>query len=80
MSISPGAENFINSVPQLTAYALLIQAKTGIKVECILFNKDVSWTFDPNGMLPRIDEFMIEKDPGFIPPWADFDSLLFSFL
>jgi hypothetical protein len=65
--------SFINGIPQIAVYALIIQQITGIEVECIMFNSDGAITFDPNSsILADINEFMEKYNTGWTPPWSDF--------
>ncbi len=72
MDMGDGYTNFLNSVPQVAGYGLTIQKQTGIKVECIIVNKNGAWQFNPNGILEKINDFMAENKEGFVPPWGDF--------
>ncbi len=76
MNMGDGYSNFLNSVPQVAGYGLTIQKQTGIKVECIIVNKDGAWQFNPNGILERVNDFMAENKEGFIPPWGDFTTFI----
>ena len=41
------SKNFINSVPQLAIYALIIEEVFGLEVKCVMFNEEGVWEFDP---------------------------------
>ncbi|KKN07526.1 hypothetical protein LCGC14_1066040 [marine sediment metagenome] len=62
-------DSFINSIPQIAAYALLFKEKFGIEVEGLIFNSEGAWTFKPNVVLNPINTFMLGIYPTWIPPW-----------
>ncbi|KKL61501.1 hypothetical protein LCGC14_2194690, partial [marine sediment metagenome] len=54
--------SFLNSVPQLAAYAMVLRDILGIdEVRCITFNKDRAWVFDPDESLAFINKFLTEQ-------------------
>ncbi|KKN34880.1 hypothetical protein LCGC14_0789260 [marine sediment metagenome] len=63
---------FTNAIPQLAAYGLTIQEQADINLQCIIFNDEAAWIFDPALVLGPIDEFMMDQFSGWIPPWVDF--------
>ncbi|KKN39526.1 hypothetical protein LCGC14_0742520 [marine sediment metagenome] len=63
---------FVNSIPQLAAYGLTVEQLANIQVECIMFNIDAAWVFDPTLVLKPIDAFMYAHQPFWISPWAEF--------
>ncbi|MHA1987358.1 MAG: hypothetical protein ACW98D_12030, partial [Promethearchaeota archaeon] len=71
-----GHLSFVNSIPQIAAYALILQELTGIKVECIIFNSGGAMTFDPSNVLAPINAFMQANVPGWVAPWKDFSTYL----
>ena len=51
-------KNFINSVPQICAYAKIIQKEFNINdIKCVIFNKHGAWLFTPN-TLGYITDFL----------------------
>lgn len=68
-----GAYSFINSVPQIAIYALIIQKITGIQVDCLIFNSGGAMEFNPNNVLASINEFMQENIQSWVAPWEDFN-------
>ncbi len=71
-----GTYGFVNSIPQLAAYGLSAEQIANIQVECILFNIDAAWVFDPTLVLNPIDDFMLAADPTWVAPWAEFSYYL----
>ncbi len=68
--------SFVNSIPQVAAYALILQELTGIKVECLIFNSEGAMTFDPSNVLVPINTFMQANIQGWVAPWRDFNTYL----
>ncbi|KKN58657.1 hypothetical protein LCGC14_0549880, partial [marine sediment metagenome] len=73
-----GYYSFINSVPQVAAYGLILQQMLGldassqIQVESVIFNRQGAWSFKPDEVLTPINEFMLKEGPtGWRPPWID---------
>ena len=66
-------KSFINSIPQIATYALVIKRTFGLKdVKCVTFNKKGAWLYDPLASLTEITKFMLrERDPSSIP-WLDY--------
>ena len=72
--IDLGKHSFINSIPQVAAYALILEEMFGldssdINIECIIFNSDGAWSFDPHNVLSPINAFMLQENPGWHAPW-----------
>lgn len=70
-----GYYSFINSVPQVAGYGLLLQKQGNLKVKSVIFNNKEAWVFDPNKVLDPINEFMADNINGWYPPWASFSIL-----
>ncbi|MHA1670179.1 MAG: hypothetical protein ACTSV5_06315, partial [Promethearchaeota archaeon] len=52
-------KSFFHSIPQLAAYALIVMKTFDIKiVQCVMFNKDSVWVFDPISTLKKIMAFL----------------------
>ena len=71
-----GYYSFLNSVPQVAGYGLLLQKQGDLKVKNVIFNNKEAWVFDPNKVLDPINEFMAENNEGWYPPWAAFSKYL----
>ena len=74
-----GSYNFINAVPQIACYALLLQKETGLKVKCLIFNADSAMEFDPNKVLTGphgINKFMEDNIENWKNPWESFSRYL----
>ena len=55
------SQNFINAVPQVAAYALVLKEKYGANVKCVIFNQEGAWVFDPEVVLKDITRFMHDQ-------------------
>ncbi|HEC37209.1 MAG TPA: hypothetical protein ENI29_03175 [bacterium] len=65
--------SFINSVPQLAAYALVLRDLLGIEqVQCITFNKDGAWSFDPDDSLIFINKFLEGQSKLDLAFWSNY--------
>jgi len=71
-----GAYSFINSVPQVSGYGLLLQKQGNLKIKNVIFNNKEAWVFDPNKVLDPINKFMADNNEGWYPPWAAFSRYL----
>ena len=71
-----GTYSFINSVPQVAGYGLLLQKQGNLKVKSVIFNNKEAWVFDPDSVLDPINEFMRENIEGWYPPWEAFSRYL----
>ncbi|KKN25235.1 hypothetical protein LCGC14_0886890 [marine sediment metagenome] len=65
--------SFLNSVPQLAAYAIVLRDILGIdEVRCITFNKDGAWVFDPDESLAFIEEFLAVQSKVGQATWTNY--------
>jgi hypothetical protein len=56
--------SFINSVPQVASYGLVIKRKLKLdKVLCISFNKLGAWIYEPKEVLDKITKFIKKENP-----------------
>ena len=70
--------SFLNSIPQVAAYGLIIKDLYCIrKLLCVTFNKTGSWIYKPEILLDEIDKFIIENKTKNIEdrPWKTFFKL-----
>jgi hypothetical protein len=67
-----GFWSFVNTIPQVSVYAKVLQQITGIETQCIVFNEGGAITFDPNKILDPINNFMQDGNEAWVPPWVDF--------
>ena len=66
------SRNFINSVPQVASYALIVKKMFGIKnVKCVSFNEDNLVLYEPEGILKDITIFMY-KEVNKKPIWGKY--------
>ncbi|KKL79234.1 hypothetical protein LCGC14_2016880, partial [marine sediment metagenome] len=57
------SDNFINIVPQLATYGMIVKRSLNIKkVYCIAFNSEGAWVFEPEGILNKISDFMRQQN------------------
>ncbi|MFX0101879.1 MAG: hypothetical protein ACFFCS_20105, partial [Candidatus Hodarchaeota archaeon] len=58
-----GEKKFINSVPQIALYAMLMKKKLGddddCEINCYIFDKEIMWKFKPE-IMNYIDEYLIK--------------------
>ncbi len=67
--------SFLNSVPQLAAYAIVLRDLLGLgidQVKCITFNKDGAWEFDPDDSLAFINKFLKEQSKLDLAIWTNY--------
>lgn len=65
--------SFINSLPQIAIYALILKRKNNIKkIECITFNKKGARLYNPNSILKSINRFMQKYRKDMSLPWIKF--------
>ncbi|MBA7615568.1 hypothetical protein ES703_22851 [subsurface metagenome] len=66
-------KSFINSVPQIAAYALIFKKMFGLsKVKCVTFNQKGAWLYDPQEMLDEITFFMANQREDSNLPWIPY--------
>jgi hypothetical protein len=64
--------NFIRSLPQVAYYGFLIKRKFDQNVQCISFNRNMEWSYDPVLALNAIDEILKEISADSIFDWQIF--------
>ena len=70
--------SFLNSIPQVASYGLIIKDLFCIrKLLCVTFNKTGFWIYKPEILLDEIDKFIIENKTKNIEdrPWKTFFNL-----
>ncbi len=69
--------SFINSVPQVAAYALVLKSLLDIKnVKFVIFNQKGAWMYDPEIALDEITTFMEDTKEDANLPWVDYMSYM----
>lgn len=66
-------ESFINSIPQIATYALVLRQMFKLKdVKCVTFNKKGAWLYDPLATLKEITYFMLNNRESTKIPWLPY--------
>ncbi len=71
LSLYRPSTSFINSIPQVVSYALIL--KKNYKIEnilCITFNKKGAWLYEPQSILRKISYFVKKHKKDIELPWA----------
>ncbi len=67
--------SFVNSIPQVASYSLILKSLFNIKkLLCVTFNKVGTWIYKPEILLEEIDKFIIENKTKNLDDrsWNDF--------
>jgi hypothetical protein len=65
--------SFINSIPQIATYALVLKRLFNLKeVKCVTFNKKGAWLYDPLITLTDITSFLLRNRESSSIPWLDY--------
>lgn len=59
------SDNFINVIPQVSSYGLLLKKNFNIKkLYCVIFNEKGVWIYEPDSILNKVNNFMIQQGTG----------------
>lgn len=65
--------SFINSIPQIATYALILKQIFNLKeFKCVTFNKKGAWLYDPLSTLKDITTFMKNNRASVYIPWEPY--------
>ena len=59
------SDNFINTIPQVSSYGLVLKKNFNIKkLYCVIFNEKGVWIYEPESILDKVNEFMTQQGIG----------------
>ena len=65
-----GSSSFINCIPQLGSYVLMMKAFFGINdVKVVAFNDEAAWVFDAIPIFKKLAGLMSEHNPSNLLKW-----------
>ncbi|MBY9006902.1 MAG: helix-turn-helix domain-containing protein [Candidatus Lokiarchaeota archaeon] len=66
----PASKNFINSIPQVAIYGLIIKKNFNIEnLYCITFNKESAWVYNPCTVINEVTKFLHRHNQNIKQSW-----------
>ncbi len=63
-------DSFLNAIPQVAGYAIAFKDMFGLDVECVIFNEDGAWSFDPEDTIDIVNDFYYKNNKNTFPEWG----------